>query len=42
MENKAADIFDTFMRAFVLEVSYIRSMQFDVGTILLRVKENQD
>lgn len=30
------------MRAFVLEVSFIRSMQFDVGGILQRVKEHQE
>ena len=30
------------MRAFVLEVSYIRSMQFDVGTILQKVKDKQE
>ena len=35
-------MFDNFMRAFVLEVSYIRSMQFDVGTILQKVKDKQE
>jgi sulfur relay (sulfurtransferase) DsrC/TusE family protein len=30
------------MRTFVLEVSFIRSMQFDVGGILQRVKEHQE
>jgi hypothetical protein len=30
------------MRAFVLEVSFIRSMQFDVGTILQKVKDKQE
>jgi sulfur relay (sulfurtransferase) DsrC/TusE family protein len=30
------------MRAFVLEVSFIRSMQFDVGSILQRVKDHQE
>ena len=29
------------MRAFVLEVSFIRSLQFDMGTILTKVKEKQ-
>jgi hypothetical protein len=30
------------MRAFVLEVSFIRSLQFDVGTILQKVKDRQE
>lgn len=41
LERKGSDVFDNFMRAFVLEVSYIRSMQFDVGTILQKVKDRQ-
>jgi len=42
LERKGADVFDNFMRAFVLEVSFIRSMQFDVGTILQKVKDKQE
>lgn len=42
LEKKANDVFDNFMRAFVLEVSYIRSLQFDMGTILQKVKERQE
>lgn len=42
LENKGSEVFDCFMRAFVLEVSFIRSMQFDVGTVLQRVKERQE
>ncbi len=34
-------MFDNFMRVFVLEVSFIRSMQFDVGNILQKVKDKQ-
>lgn len=30
------------MRAFVLEVSFIRSMQFDVTTILQKVNDNKE
>jgi hypothetical protein len=30
------------MRAFVLEVSFIRSMQFDVGNILQKIKDKQE
>ncbi len=41
LQRKGSDVFDCFMRAFVLEVSFIRSMQFDVGTVLQRVKERQ-
>lgn len=41
LQKKANDVFDNFMRAFVLEVSYIRSLQFDMGTILSKVKERQ-
>jgi hypothetical protein len=41
LEQKGADVFDNFMRAFVLEVSFIRSMQFDVSTILQKVKDHQ-
>lgn len=41
LEKKGSDVFDNFMRAFVLEVSFIRSMQFDVGNILQKVKERQ-
>ena len=42
LERKGSEVFDNFMRAFVLEVSFIRSMQFDVGTILQRVKDRQE
>ena len=42
LERKGSEVFDNFMRAFVLEVSFIRSMQFDVGTILQRVKDHQE
>jgi hypothetical protein len=42
LEQKGSDVFDNFMRAFVLEVSFIRSMQFDVGTILQKVKDKQE
>lgn len=42
LEKKANDVFDNFMRAFVLEVSFIRSLQFDMGTILTKVKEKQE
>lgn len=42
LEKKANDVFDNFMRAFVLEVSFIRSLQYDVGTILTKVKEKQE
>jgi hypothetical protein len=42
LERKANDVFDNFMRAFVLEVSFIRSLQFDVGTILQKVKDRQE
>lgn len=42
LERKGSDVFDNFMRAFVLEVSFIRSMQFDVGTILQKVKDKQE
>ena len=42
LERKGSEVFDNFMRAFVLEVSFIRSMQFDVGTILQRVKDKQE
>ena len=42
LEQKANDVFDNFMRAFVLEVSFIRSMQFDVGNILSRVNDGRD
>jgi len=42
LEKKGSEVFDSFMRAFVIEVSFIRSMQFDVGTILQRVKERQE
>jgi fumarylacetoacetate (FAA) hydrolase family protein len=42
LEKKGSEVFDHFMRAFVLEVSFIRSMQFDVGGILQRVKEQQE
>ena len=30
------------MRTFVLEVSFIRSMQFDVTAILQKVNDNKD
>lgn len=42
LEKKANEVFDNFIRAFVLEVSYIRSLQFDMGTILTKVKEGQE
>ncbi len=41
LEKKGSEVFDNFMRAFVLEVSFIRSMQFDVGNILQKVKQHQ-
>ena len=42
LEKKGSEVFDNFMRAFVLEVSFIRSMQFDVGTILQKVNDRQE
>ena len=42
LERKGSQVFDNFMRAFVLEVSFIRSMQFDVGNILQRIKDKQE
>ena len=41
LEQKAHDVFDNFMRTFVLEVSFIRSMQFDVTSILQKVNDNK-
>lgn len=41
LEQKANDVYDNFMRTFVLEVSFIRSMQFDVSTILQKINDNQ-
>ena len=42
LEKKANDVFDNFMRAFVLEVSFIRNMQFDVTAILQKVNDSKD
>lgn len=42
LQRKGSQVFDNFMRAFVLEVSFIRSMQFDVGNILQRIKDKQE
>ena len=42
LSAKANDVFDNFMRTFVLEVSFIRSMQFDVTTILQKLNDNKD
>lgn len=42
LEQKASDVYDNFMRAFVLEVSFIRSMSFDVTSILQKVNDRKD
>lgn len=42
LEQKANDVYDNFMRTFVLEVAFIRSMQFDVTGILQKVEERRD
>ena len=39
LENKGLQVFDNFKRAFVLEVSFIRNMQFDVGNILQKMNQ---
>lgn len=41
LEQKALDVYDNFMRAFIFEVSYNRNMQNDVTSILTRVNDKK-
>ncbi len=42
LEQKASDVYDNFMRAFVLEVSFMRNIQFDMTNILQRINDKKE
>ena len=39
LENKANSVFDNIMRVFILELSFMKSIEFDVNNILRKIKD---
>lgn len=42
LDQKANDVYDNFMHTFFLEASHVRSIQFDVTSILQRIYDKKD
>ena len=42
LESKANNVFDNLMRVFILELSFMKSTEFDVNNILKKIKDEQE